>query len=210
MKRIDASSPGKYEAAAAAAAECLEDGGVVLLPTDTAYALAADATNEAAVARVLELKGRHDGRPLSVAVGTREQAETLAHFSTEAARLWSAFMPGPLTLVLPLATDELADNLPLGNDTIGIRQPNHDLARMVAERFGRAYTATSANLTGEPPAFSPEEYLDQDNALPPDLIVDAGQLPLGPVSSVVSMTDKIEVIREGAIPEPQLRAALEQ
>lgn len=190
------------EAAVTAAAEFLQEGGVVMLPTDTSYGLAADAANADAVRRIFELKGRPPTQAMSVVVPDRSSAEALGVFSPAAAKLWDRFMPGPLTLVLPVAQQTgLAEQVTDKGKTIGIRCPKKDLSILVAERFGRPFTATSANRSGQPPAYSPEEFL---NSLPDDeslhLVIDAGELPINSVSTVVKVTDRVLVLREGAIP----------
>lgn len=195
---------------AATAVDYLLGGGVVVVPTDTSYGLAADATVAQAVELVLALKGRPSNRPLSVVVADRRQAEQLARFSAEAARLWDAFMPGPLTLVLPLAPGaRLSPPVTAGRQTVGLRQPDHNFTSLLAERFDRPYTATSANRSGQPPAYTTAEFLQSLPAdVAPHLVVDAGPLPIGDVSTVVSVTDQLKVLREGAIPVAEIKAAV--
>lgn len=211
MKRIKLEKHN-LEEAVAVAVEFLVEGGVVLMPTDTSYGLAADAARDNAVAQVNRLKGRSGdqvAKPLSVIVSGRRQAESVAEFNPAAVKLWDEFMPGPLTLVLPLAE---GSGLKHGSaDTVGIRYPKHDFAVQVAERFERPYTATSANRTGRPPAYAVDEFLDQlgtDDQLP-HLVVDAGTLPMRPVSTVVeTLKTRAKVIREGAVPRADIEAAL--
>jgi L-threonylcarbamoyladenylate synthase len=212
MKRIQL---GKHnlDEAVAEAAEILIDGGVVLLPTDTAYGLAADAARDEAVQQVREMKGRDAAKALSVIVSGRPQAEAIAEFNPAATKLWDKFMPGPLTLVLPLSQ---GSGLKHGSeDTVGIRCPENDLDIRLAERFERPYTATSANRTGAPPAYRPDEFLDapkaagDDPAPMPHLVIDAGELPMRPVSTVVEvLKTKAKVLREGAIPKSEIEAAV--
>jgi L-threonylcarbamoyladenylate synthase len=209
VKRI---TLGKHnlEEAVATTVEFLIEGGVVLLPTDTSYGLAADAARAEAVDAVNRLKGRTGAdKAVSVIVSGRRQAEAIAEFDPAGLKLWEAFMPGPLTLVLPLSE---GSGLKHGSgDTVGLRYPDHDFSVQVAERFERPYTATSANRSGRPPAYEPDEFLDQlgvDDPLP-HLVVDAGTLPMRPVSTVVEiLKTKAKVLREGAIPEADIEAAL--
>jgi L-threonylcarbamoyladenylate synthase len=208
MKTISAHRSGEYAAAAASAVEYLQDGGVVIIPTDTAYCLAADATNEDAVNQIFSLKGRHDGRPLSVIAADREQAQEIGEFSPIAVRLWEEFMPGPLTIVVP-DKGVVSSRVTAGLGKIGIRMPGHPLPVLVAERFGRPFTATSANRSGEPPAFSPDEFLQYvEEDFLPHATLDAGQLPITPVSTVVEVTDSVTVLREGPISEAQIKAVI--
>ena len=204
------------EELAADAVEFLLEGGVVMLPTDTAYALAADATNKPAVAQVFDLKGREQTKSVGVVVAGLAQARAIAEVSPVAERLWSAFMPGPLTLVLPThGGTGLAGPVTHQGRTVGIRCPDHEFARLVAERLERPYTATSANITARPPAYEPGEFLDSlsEGDLPPQLVIDEGLLPMRPVSTVVSLTGpdgQPEILREGAISRADIMKVMEQ
>lgn len=198
------------EDAAATAVEYLQEGGVVLVPTDTAYALAADAANEEAVKKVFEMKGRPDEKAASVVVADREQAEAVGTLGTEAVLLWETFMPGPLTLVVPYRGKDLALDVTHEGRTIGLRCPGDELTRAIAERLGRPFTATSANRSGHPPSYDPAEYLDSisDERLAPHLVLDAGRLPIRPVSTVVTTDPAVQVLREEAIPAAAIMDAL--
>ena len=114
------------EAAVAAAARCLAEGGLVAFPTETVYGLGADATNAAAIARLYEAKGRPAFNPLIAHVGDLAAAQRIARFDATAIALAEAFWPGPLTLVLPKTDDcAVADLATAGLDTIAIRVPAH-------------------------------------------------------------------------------------
>jgi L-threonylcarbamoyladenylate synthase len=195
------------EEAVATAVEFLVEGGVVLMPTDTSYGLAADAARDEAVAYVNRLKGRPAAKPLSVIVSGRRQAEAIAAFDPATVKLWDAFLPGPLTLVLPLLP---GSGLKHGSgSSVGIRYPKYDFAVQVAERFERPYTATSANQSNRPPAYDVDEFLDGLDGELPHLVIDAGILPMRPVSTVVEiLKTKARVLREGAVPESEIEAAL--
>lgn len=206
MKTIHLGEDQNQEAAAAITVDFLMNGGVVVMPTDTSYGLAADATNAKAVEQVVALKGREPNKPFSVIVAGKAQAESLGRFSPVAHQLWDAFMPGSLTLIVPVAEGvRLPETVTAGGKTVGLRHPDSEFALLVAERFERPYTATSANRASQPPAFTADEFLDslpEDQA--PHLVIDAGQLPIGPVSTVVEVTDKVKILREGAIPAAKI------
>ena len=142
-------------------------------------------------------------------VAERAQAERLTKFTPAAAALWERFLPGPLTLVLEaVGTAAMAPDVLAEDGTLGIRYPDYEFSVMVAERLGRPYTATSANRTGRPPAYSADEFLSSlpENLLP-HLVVDAGTLPIRPVSTVVRPAGaEVEVLREGAIPAADIAA----
>ncbi len=211
-------TPHNQDEAAAVVVDFLLGGGTVVLPTDTAYAVAADATNAQAITALQGLKGRDWTSPFSVIVASREQAEAIARFSPQAAKLWTTFMPGPLTLVLPVAdgvglsAGVTANGEGTGSDgspTVGLRHPAYEFDTLVAERLERPFTATSANRSGAPPAYSPDEFVDTlPDGLAPHCVIDAGRLEIRPVSTVVSVVDEVKVLREGAIPAQQVLDAL--
>lgn len=210
MKTVKLKGSNHVEVAAIAV-EFLQEGGVAVMPTDTSYGLAADAANPAAVRLLSQLKGRTAGQPLSVVVSERAQAERLTDFTPVAAALWDAFLPGPLTLVLPaVGTAGMSPDVLAADGTLGIRYPDDEFSVMVAERLERPYTATSANRSGRPPAYAVDEFLDSlpENLLP-HLVVDVGELPIRPVSTVVRAAGEVEVLREGAISKADIMEAVE-
>ena len=113
------------EAAVAAAARCLGEGGLVAFPTETVYGLGADATNPAAVARIYQAKGRPAFNPLIAHVENLDAAQAIGRFNADAMRLANAFWPGPLTLVLPKAPGCLVAELATaGLETVALRVPD--------------------------------------------------------------------------------------
>ena len=137
------------------AARIIRDGGLVAMPTETVYGLAADATNDKAVARIFEAKGRPQFNPLIIHVAGIEMARRYAEISPLAERLMQAFWPGPLTLVLPRKKDcDLSLLVSAGLDTVGVRMPKHDLAQALIKAVDRPLAAPSANRSG---TVSPRE-----------------------------------------------------
>lgn len=196
------------EQAAEAAVTVLRAGGVVVMPMDTSYGLAADATNGAAVEKVYHIKDRAAKEPLSVIVADRDAARAVADVSPDAEKLWRAFMPGLLTIVLPLAE---GIDMPVASDdgNIGLRQPDHELTAACARAFGGPYTATSANMSGQSAAHSLEEFVLQlGDGAAPDLAIDGGTVPDSPSSTVVSVRAGLEIVREGAIPRADIEAVI--
>ena len=125
------------EAAVAAAARALAEGGLVAFPTETVYGLGADATNPQAIARLYQAKGRPAFNPLIAHVSDLAAAQRIARFDAAALALARAFWPGPLTLVLPKTSDcAVADLATAGLDTIAIRLPAHPVARDILRSFG--------------------------------------------------------------------------
>lgn len=138
----------------------LRHGELVVYPTDTLYGLGADARNDAAVERLLAAKGRGPAQPISVAVASFEDVEPLARLSPSARSFLRSNLPGPFTLLVPpspsIARVGLADPVRAGGEAIGVRVPDHPLARALARAVG-PITATSANRHGDPPCRTMRE-----------------------------------------------------
>ncbi len=187
--------------------ESLAAGGVVALPTDTFYGLAADSRSAAGIDRVLQLKGRSSEHPLLLLVPDCDAARQLAPGAdSRLEALAGAFWPGALTLVLP-ADGRLPGALVGPTGGVGVRVPDAAIARRVARALGAPITGTSANMTGAPPATEPA-----DIELDPELlsgIVDGGAAPGGMASTVLDLTgDVARVVRAGAIPRATIRKSL--
>jgi L-threonylcarbamoyladenylate synthase len=197
----------KADAAAAAdAARVLAAGGLVAFPTETVYGLGADATSGPAVARLYDAKGRPAFNPLIAHVADIADAERLARFDADAARLAKDFWPGPLTLVLPKAAGcPVAELAMAGLDTIAVRVPAHEVARDILAAFGKPVVAPSANRSGH---VSPTcaEHVAADLAGRIDLIVDGGATPVGVESTIVACLGEPVLLRPGGLP----RAAIER
>jgi L-threonylcarbamoyladenylate synthase len=180
--------------------------GVIAVPTETFYALAASAHSRPALERVLTIKGRPAGKPLLVLIGERSQLNHLIqNIPRAAAVLMDRFWPGPLTLVFN-AAESLPAALTAGTGTIGIRLPAHDFLRTVLRRTG-PLTGTSANRSGEVPPVTAEQVVASLGEVI-DAILDGGPTPGGPASTVLDVTGPVRLIREGPISEDQIRAAL--
>lgn len=193
-----------------AVVEALRAGEVVLLPTDTVYGLAVDASNPAATARLFAVKERPGDVALPVLVADDGQAFGLAASVPPAARrLAAALWPGGLTLVLPRRADLLLDLGGHDRGTIGVRVPDHDLVREVARRLGAPVAATSANLHGRPTPEGFDEVLAGLGDAPDvALAVDGGPCA-GAASSVVAVTsDAVTVLRQGRVPEATIQQLL--
>ena len=207
MTALSATRMAKADAAAAAdAARVLAAGGLVAFPTETVYGLGADATSGPAVARLYDAKGRPAFNPLIAHVADIADAERLARFDADAARLAKDFWPGPLTLVLPKAAGcPVAELAMAGLDTIAVRVPAHEVARDILAAFGKPVVAPSANRSGH---VSPTcaEHVAADLAGRIDLIVDGGATPVGVESTIVACLGEPVLLRPGGLP----RAAIER
>lgn len=197
----------------ARAAEVIRAGGLVAMPTETVYGLAADATNPAAVARVFELKGRPPDHPLIVHVAT---AVDLERWSTDpgpqARRLAATAWPGPLTIIVP-RSPSLPATVAGGRDTVGLRLPAHPMTIELLERAGVPLAAPSANRFGAVSPTTAQHVLDDlGGSLEPgrDLILDGGPCPIGIESTIVDCcTSPPQVLRVGAVPADDVAALLD-
>jgi tRNA threonylcarbamoyl adenosine modification protein (Sua5/YciO/YrdC/YwlC family) len=197
------------EAAVTAAAEALQRGDVVVLPTDTVYGIAADAFDKGAVQALLDAKGRGRDMPPPVLVANPATLEALATRVAEWARaLVEEFWPGALTVVLhqqPSLQWDLGD----ARGTVAVRMPDLELTRAVIDRVG-PLAVSSANKTGMPAATDAdqaEQMLGEDVAL----VIDAGAAPGGEASTIVDATgERPRLLRLGAISVEQLDTVLEK
>jgi L-threonylcarbamoyladenylate synthase len=196
------------EAAVAAAARSLAEGGLVAFPTETVYGLGADATNAAAIARLYQAKGRPAFNPLIAHVSDLRAGMQIADLDAQAIALANAFWPGPLTLVLPKAKGcNVADLATAGLDTIAIRVPAHPIAREILRAFGGPVVAPSANLSGQ---VSPTTaaHVQSDLAGRIDLIVDGGPVAVGVESTIVGCFDELMLLRPGGVPRGEIERVL--
>lgn len=185
----------------ARAVELLAGGGLVAVPTETVYGLAADATNGQAVARIFEAKGRPSFNPLIVHLPDAGAVATIADMPGEAARLAEAFWPGPLTLVLPLRSDApLSLLVTSGLPTVAVRVPAHPVMQAVLQGLGRPVAAPSANPSGRISATTARHVVDGLGASV-DAVLDAGPCEVGVESTILAPgADSLRLLREGGIP----------
>lgn len=175
--------------AIAEAASRLRGGGIVAIPTETVYGLAADASNPKAVAEIYRTKGRPDFNPLIVHVADREAAGRIACFDQLADRLAALFWPGPLTLVLPLRdTAPVAAAVTAGLPTIALRMPSHPVMRSVLMASGLNLAAPSANRSGGISPTRAQHVADSLGDATP-LILDGGPCRAGIESTIIAVRD---------------------
>ena len=188
------------------AAEQIKAGQVLGMPTDTFYGLAADPLNLRAVERVYEIKSRSRHKPLSLLIGSVDQAEELARpLPKEFYDLARRFWPGPLTIIV-----RAASGLPLkvtaNTGNVALRVPAAKIPLAVINAAGIPITATSANLSGATECTTAEQVRDQlQDRIP--IIVDGGTSPREVASTIVDLSngdDRWRVIREGAIPTQEI------
>lgn len=192
-----------------AAARALAAGQLILLPTETVYGLAADASNARAVAAIFEAKGRPRFNPLIAHVADAAGAEAVAVFDDRARRLAEAFWPGPLTLVAPVRNREaVCDLARAGLDSVAVRVPGHARAREVLRLFGGPVVAPSANRSGRPSPTTFADAMDETGFAAAEG-VDGGPCAVGVESTVVSVLDgKVSLLRPGAVTREDLEAVI--
>jgi tRNA threonylcarbamoyl adenosine modification protein (Sua5/YciO/YrdC/YwlC family) len=206
--RLPTGTDDERETAVSAATRALQQGELVVVPTDTVYGIAADAFDGEAVADLLGAKGRGRSMPPPVLVSAATTIDALSTGLPDYARaLIEEFWPGPLTLVCR-AQPSLRWDLGDTRGTVAVRMPDHEIALAVLERTG-PLAVSSANLTGHPAALdaeAAEEMLGDEVSV----IVDAGPASGGEASTIVDVTgDQGRILRRGAIGLEELNAALE-
>lgn len=185
----------------ARAARVLESGGLVAVPTETVYGLAARADSAEAVAKIYAAKGRPDFNPLIVHVSGPEQAARYAEFSPEARALAETYWPGPLTLVVPRRADAgLTGAVTAGLPTIALRAPAHPAMRALLEQLDFPLAAPSANRSGFISPTTPSHVLASlDGRI--DLVLDGGSTEAGVESTIVAVRadGSVEELRPGPL-----------
>lgn len=193
----------------ARAAEILRADGLVALPTETVYGLAARADSEAAVAAIYRAKGRPEFNPLIVHVADLPQAERLAEFDARARLLAERFWPGPLTMVLRLREGApVAPAVTAGLPTVALRVPAHPLMQAVLREVGGPLAAPSANRSGSVSPTSADHVLASFGAEAP-AVLDGGPCKQGLESTIIALRERgWQLLRPGPISEAAVAAVL--
>jgi len=206
MASIEDYAPSTVPVLADLMRRVLGESGLIALPTESFYGLAVAPSDEQALAKLWQIKGRSQGKPILVLIGDRSQLEPFVRSVPRAADvLMNAFWPGPLTMVFA-AAQGLSNAVTAGTGSVGIRlsawEPLVDLLRRVGP-----VTGTSANREGMPPPRTAEEVqYNLGDAV--DLIIDAGPTPGGTPSTVIDVRGPIRIIRNGSIERAVIAARL--
>lgn len=202
--RLNANNPEDIRKAA----RIIREGGLVGMPTETVYGLAANALDGKAVAKIFAAKGRPMDNPLIVHISEFDQIRKLVkEVPPEAEKLAKAYWPGPMTMVLPKA-DCIPDEVSAGLQTVAVRFPSHPAAQALISASGLPIAAPSANLSGRPSPTTAEHVLhDMDGKI--EAVLDGGACGVGVESTVVTLATKPpRLLRPGGITLEQLRAVL--
>ncbi|MEQ1904963.1 MAG: L-threonylcarbamoyladenylate synthase [Pirellulaceae bacterium] len=190
------------------AADCLREGGVVAIPTETVYGLAGDARNETAIQKIFAIKGRPANHPLIVHFATAEEAfEWTVEINESARKLAKAFWPGPLSLVLR-KQKWVSDSLTAGQATVAVRVPAHPIAHQLLVEFRGALAAPSANrFTKVSPTSTAHVMHDLSDRL--ELILEGGNCEIGIESTIIDCSQPDPVLlRPGYVTVEELEAVL--
>lgn len=201
-KVITIDSPAAKEKAVMQIAELLRQGEVVIAPTETKYGMLANASNETALAKLFELKGRPEFMPTAVFLRSVAEIKMFGKLSAKAENIAEEFLPGPLTIIIE--SHHANKSYLVNENKIGIRISGSDLISQLVEEVDFPVTATSANLSGQPDCITIQELyqLFGDKV---SLYVDGGSLE-GEASTVIDATsEEMVILREGAIKKGQLQ-----
>ncbi len=181
------------------AAALLCGGGLVVIPTETVYGLGGDGTNPQSSKKIYAAKGRPSDNPLIIHIAKPSDAEKYAYTNEIYYKLAKAFMPGPLTVILP-KKDTVPYETTGGLDTVAIRCPSHPVAHAIIEAAGIPIAAPSANISGKP-STTAVEYVIEDFDGRVDMIIDGGACEIGLESTIVMVTEGggLILLRPGAI-----------
>ncbi len=181
-------------------ARVLQEGGLVVFPSDTVYGFLADAQNKKAVEKLIRVKRRPFGKPISVFLPGFESLQDYVQVGKSQYHILKKLLPGPFTIVLP-SKHKVVSLLESEKGTLGIRIPDYAPVQELAKEFGRAFTATSANISGKGPHYTIDSFLKTLSGRKRDeidLVVDVGRLPFNKPSTVVDLTkSEILILRKG-------------
>ncbi len=189
------------------AVEALNQGQLVIYPTETCYGIGADATLHEAVQRLRAYKGNRQNKPFSIAVVDQEMALQYVHLTETAETLYQDHLPGPLTVISDAVTGKLAPHVANEDGSIGIRIPDSLLVCELVQAFGKPITATSANPSDGKQPYNIDELLEDFTPEQKEMvgiILDAGTLPSAlPTTIVDARAPTLRIIRQGSIQLPE-------
>jgi L-threonylcarbamoyladenylate synthase len=183
------------------AVNVLKQGGVILIPTETVYGIAVDATNKSAVDKIYQIKKRDIAKPLQILVKNLEMAKDFVKFNQISENAAKKYWAGPLTLILDeIENSKISENIKSTNKTLGVRVAKHEITSLIFQNIDFPLAATSANISGE---ASSVDFTQAKNSLggKVDFMIDGGKVELGKASTVADLRDinHPKIIREGIL-----------
>ena len=196
---LSITDPDRQSSELLRAAEVIRSGGLVVFPTETVYGLGGNATDDTAAKKIYAAKGRPSDNPLIIHIADPADANRYAVVNSTYERLAHAFMPGPLTVILP-RRDIIPLSVTGGLDSVAVRCPSHPVAHRLIELAGVPIAAPSANLSGKPSPTCAEDVIT-DLSGRVDLILDGGSSEIGLESTIVKIDgpDEVTLLRPGGI-----------
>lgn len=197
MKIIKINPNNPHPKALDEAVKVLANGGTLVYPTDTCYGLGADMTNIIAVDKIYKIKKRSDSKPLSVIAKNISAIKRFSLLEEAEEKILRKYFPGAITFVLLNLDYKI-----FPQTTVGVRIPEFKITQLIADKLYKPYATTSANLAGKNVCYNINDFLTQirKNQYQPDLILDAGQLPIKPPSTVVNLIRRpYHIIRHGSV-----------
>ena len=188
-----------FAEAAQKASEILAAGGIIAFPTETVYGLGCNLFNVEAISKIYDLKGRDFTKPMSAHVSSHAQARSLiAVENILFEKLMKKYLPGPLALIVK-ANETVPPVVNNNGGTIGIRYPEHPFFHELGKYYPNPLAGTSANLSGQDPAISAGEIMDNFNGKI-DAVFDSGFTPIGLASTVLDISgDNPQILRQGSV-----------
>jgi L-threonylcarbamoyladenylate synthase len=196
---VDLNNKYKFDLAITETVKHLKEGNVIVYPTDTLYGLGCDARNVKAVEKILKIKKRESGKPLSVMIRDIAMAKKIAFVDRQKEDIMKKLLPGPYTLILPGAKN-MPETVTGRNNSIGIRIPDNPVTRRLCENFENPIITTSVNIASEVPINDPFKIVEifKEQESQPYLILDCGKIKDAKPSIAVDLTQKSpQILRSG-------------
>ncbi|MBZ3936401.1 L-threonylcarbamoyladenylate synthase [Methanimicrococcus blatticola] len=192
-----------FETAVQAAADALITGKIAAFPTETVYGLGACISNENAVLKIYQAKGRIPEKPLSVLISSAEDMKLIAEeIPKEAQKLAEAFWPGPMTIILKKKAN-ISDKITAGRETVGLRVPAHPAAIEIVRRAGPLACPSANKSDGKEPKSAADVLADLDGKI--DLLIDGGETEIQKPSTIIDLTvTPPKILRKGGLDIPEI------
>jgi L-threonylcarbamoyladenylate synthase len=204
MSKTEIYSLDDFETAVDAAAVALKSGKIVAFPTETVYGLGASITDESAVLKIYEAKGRVPEKPLSILLSTAEDMNKIAaEIPEDAKKLANEFWPGPLTIILKKRA-EISDKITAGKDTVGLRVPAHPATLEIVRRAGPLACPSANKSSSREPKSADDVFSDLNGKI--DLLIDGGETKIQKPSTIVDLTvSPPKILRKGGLEIDEIR-----